>query len=47
MSVKAEDVEKALAILRSWKTAARSKGNMQAQTDVAHVERVLRGLTGR
>lgn len=45
--MKPEDVDKAFTILRHWKSAAQVKGDIKAQTDVAHVERVLQGLTGR
>jgi hypothetical protein len=41
------DVDRALTILKRWKSAARLKRNATAEADVAHVEKVLRDLTGR
>jgi hypothetical protein len=42
-----EDIEKALRILRQWETAARLKGDVDAQNNVALLIKVIAGLTGR
>jgi hypothetical protein len=41
------DVDRALAILKRWKSAAKLKRNSTAEADVGHVEKVLLDLTGR
>jgi hypothetical protein len=43
--ISADDIQKALKILEKWKSSARAGKKPEAQKDLEHLEKVIRGLT--